>query len=114
MNEKHSHYFRPRKWAAYCLAVLAAAIWRREGYLVRDVLHGVKGWTRNAFDRMQILEHALSIDIEMVVRSYRLRTRRTEFPTREVARGYGETRFCIWPTGKRLLDYLWFELRRED
>ena len=63
---------------------------------------------------MKALDHGLSIDIEMVVRSYKLRLKRTEIATTETLRGYGETRFKIWPTGKRLLTYLWFELKRHD
>jgi len=114
VNEEDEHLVRPRKWAVLGLAWLAALIWRREGYVVRDVLHGFKGWTRSAFSVMKVLDHGLSIDIEMVVRSYKLRLKRCEFPTRELARGYGETHFKIWPTGKRLLAYLWFELNRRD
>ena len=96
------------------LAAAAALIWRREGTWVRDVLHGFKGWKRSAFCRMKVLDVGLSIDIEMVVRAYKLRIPRIEFPTMEISRGYGETHFKIWPTGKRLLAYLWFELRRRD
>jgi hypothetical protein len=96
------------------LAAAAAFIWRREGPWVRDVLHGFKVWKRSAFERMNILDHGLSIDIEMVVRSYKLRLSRIEFPTQELVRGYGETHFKIWPTGKRLPAYLWFELRRKN
>lgn len=114
VNEEDEHLLRPRKWAVRGLAMLAALIWRREGHLVRDVLHGFKGWTRTAFEDMKVLDHGLSIDIEMVVRSYKLQLRRTEFATSELARGYSETHFKIWPTGKRLLAYLWFELRRHD
>lgn len=114
VNEEDEHFLRPRKWAVLGLAWLAALVWRREGYVVRDVLHGFKGWTRGAFTAMRILDHGLSIDIEMVVRSYKLRQKRCEFPTQELARGYGETHFKIWPTGKRLLAYLWFELKRRD
>jgi len=114
VNEEDSQLFRPRKWAVMALAVLAALLWRREGYFVRDVLHGVKAWQRDAFDQMRILDHGLSIDIEMVARAYKLRIPRFEFPTKESARGYGETRFKMWPTGKRLLAYLWFEIRRND
>jgi hypothetical protein len=61
---------------------------------------------------MQILENGLSIDIEMVVRSYRLKLPRAEFATNECGREYGETNFKVWPTGKKLLKYLFFELRR--
>jgi glycosyltransferase involved in cell wall biosynthesis len=114
VNEEDTRLIRPRKWAVYALALGAAFIWHREGPWVRDVLHGFKGWTRSAFARMKILEVGLSIDIEMVVRSYKLRIPRVEFATREISRGYGETHFKIWPTGKRLLRYLWFELRRDD
>lgn len=112
MNEEDAGLWRPRKWAVRGLALLAAMLWKREGYWVRDVLHGFKGWTRDAFARMQVLDHGLSIDIEMVVRAYKLRIKRTEFPTSEIARHYGDTRFKIWPTGKKLLAYLWFEVGR--
>jgi glycosyltransferase involved in cell wall biosynthesis len=112
VNEEDAHFFRPRKWAVIGLAAAAALVWHREGPWVRDVLHGFKGWKREAFNRMKILDVGLSIDIEMVVRAYKLRISRVEFPTQEISRGYGETHFKIWPTGKRLLAYLWFELRR--
>ena len=112
VNEEDSGLWRPRKWAVGGLGLLAALLWRREGYRVRDVLHGFKGWTRSAFARMDVLDHGLSIDIEMVARAYKLRIVRAEFPTAEIARHYGDTHFKIWPTGKKLLAYLWFELRR--
>lgn len=114
VNEEDAHLWRPRKWAVWWLSLLAAVIWRREGHWLRDVLHGFKGWTRPAFARMKILDHGVSIDIEMVVRSYKLRIKRVEFPTSEIARSYGDTHFKIWPTGKKLLGYLWFELGRND
>ena len=114
VNEEDVHLIKPRKWMVSGLSLVAALTWKREGYRVRDVLHGFKGWTRSSFARMHVLEHGLSIDIEMVVRSYKLRMRRAEFPTSEIARGYGETHFRIWPTGKKLLAYLWFELRRKE
>ena len=114
VNEEDAHLWRPRKWAVRALATAAALVWRREGAWVRDVLHGFKGWTRSAFARMKVLDVGLSIDIEMVVRSYKLRIPRVEFPTTEIVRSYGGTHFKIWPTGKRLLRYLWFELRRDD
>lgn len=114
VNEEDSRFFRPRKWAVRTLALAAALIWRREGYWVRDVLHGFKGWTRSAFARMHVLDYGLSIDIEMVIRSYKLHIPRAEFPTTEIPRLHGDTHFKIWPTGKKLLTYLWFEWRRHD
>lgn len=114
VNEEDEHFWRPRKWAVLGLAMAAALVWRREGNWVRDVLHGFKGWKRSAFEEMKVLDVGLSIDIEMVVRAYKLRIKRIEFATSEISRGYGETHFKIWPTGKRLLAYLWFELQRPD
>jgi len=114
VNEEDVHLWRPRKWAVRLLAVLASVVWHREGYWVRDVLHGFKGWSKGAFDRMKILDQGLSIDIEMVVRAYKLRIKRVEFPTCEVSRLHGTTHFKIWPTGKKLLRYLKFELFRHE
>jgi glycosyltransferase involved in cell wall biosynthesis len=114
VNEEDGSLWRPRKWLVFWLGLAASVLWRREGYWIRDVLHGVKGWTRSAFARMKVLDHGLSIDIEMVVRAYKLRIKRAEFPTTETARSYGTTHFKMWPTGKRLLGYLWFELKRND
>ena len=114
VNEEDTHWWRPRKCAVLALATVAALVWRREGVWVRDVLHGFKGWKRSTFTQMKVLDVGLSIDIEMVVRAYKLRIPRIEFPTAETSRDYGETHFKVWPTGKRLLAYLWFELRRHD
>jgi len=111
-NEEDERWLRPRKWMVGALALLAAALWQREGYRVRDVLHGFKGFSRAAFTEMDVLDHGLSVDIEMVARAYKLRLPRAEFPTSEQARPHGETHFKMWPTGKKLLAYLWFELRR--
>ncbi len=112
-NEEDSQFLKPRKWAVLLLAVSAALIWCREGVWIRDVLHGVKAWNRRAFDQMQILDHGLSIDIEMVIRSYKLRLPRCEFPTKELSRPHGESTFKFLPTGRKLLAYLRFELLRK-
>lgn len=114
VNEEDVDFWRPRKWSVLLLAAVAAVLWCREGTWIRDVLHGFKGWKRSAFTRMKVLDVGLSIDIEMVVRAYKLRIPRIEFPTTEIPRGYGETHFKIWPTGKRLFAYLWSELFRHD
>lgn len=111
-NEEDDKVLKPRKWGVLGLATLGALVWRREGHFVRDVLHGYKGFTVAAFRKISPLGHGLSIDIEMVVRSYRLRLRRTEFPVSEIARPHGETKFKILPTGTKLLRYLWHEARR--
>jgi len=113
-NEEDSRAWRPRKWGVLCLARIASLIWRKEGYRVRDILHGVKGFTIESFAKMRILDHGLSIDLEMTVRAYKLRIPRAEFPVQESSRTYGESHFKLWPTARRLLKYLWFELSRHD
>lgn len=112
VNEEDSHLLKPRKWGVAGLAYFVSIIWRKDGYLVKDVLHGVKGWARSAFDRMQILDYGLSVDLEMVVRAYKLKIKRIEFPVVEIERNYGATHFKILPTAKRLLAYMWFEFFR--
>jgi glycosyltransferase involved in cell wall biosynthesis len=113
-NEEDERLLKPRKWAGLALAGLAAMIWRREGHFVRDVLHGFKGFTISAFNKMAPVDYGLSIDIEMVVRSYRLRLKRVEFPTTEVPRLFGETHFGFFPTGVKFAKYLWREANRFD
>jgi glycosyltransferase involved in cell wall biosynthesis len=113
-NEEDNKFLKPRKWAVLGLAHFASLIWRREGYLVRDVLHGYKAFTVSAFKKIDPLDFGLSIDIEMVIRSYRFRLKRTEIPVIEMARSFGESHFKILPTGRKLLKYLWFEFNRKD
>jgi glycosyltransferase involved in cell wall biosynthesis len=113
-NEEDEQFLKPRKWSGFALACLAAVVWRREGYFVRDILHGFKGFTVAAFNQMAPLDYGLSIDLEMAVRAYRLRLKRTEFPTTELSRSYGKTHFQFLPTGINLAKYLWHELNRGD
>jgi len=112
VNEEDSKLFRPRKWFVKGLALLAALLWRRKGNMVWDVLHGCRGMKREAFARIDALPRGLAVDLEMVVRGYRLGLRQTEFPVAEKPRPSGVTHFKAWPTGKALLKYVWFELGR--
>jgi glycosyltransferase involved in cell wall biosynthesis len=107
-NEEDHKLLRPRKWGIRILAMGASLLWRREGWRVRDVLHGVKGFTVDAYRRMHISELGVTVDLEMVVRAYRLRIPRVEFPVVETARTDGHSRFPIWRTGKKLA---WFLIR---
>lgn len=109
-NEEDSRFFRPRKWLVIMLGVIVALIWKREGWRVRDVLHGVRAMTVDGFRAMNPARTGLSIDLETVVRSYRFRLQRAEFPTKEVSRSLGQTHFRILPTGLKLLRYLTWEL----
>lgn len=109
-NEDDDRLLRPRKWGVQALAVVAALLWRREGRRLSDVLHGVKGFTRSAFLRMNPSRSGITIDLEMAIRSYRLRLRRSEFPVHEVRRAWNTTHFRLLPTGMRLAACLWREL----
>ncbi len=113
-NEEDEKLFKPRKWGVLALAHLASVLWRKEGAMIHDVLHGYKAFTVSGFRKMGVLDHGLSIDIEMVVRSYRLHLRRAELPVVETSREFGETRFKILPTSVKLIKYLWWELKRKD
>lgn len=112
VNEEDKNLIKIRKWGVGVLSIVAAYLWRREGDKIKDVLHGFKGWTKSSFDEMQLNQVGVTIDIEMVVRSYRLGISRIEFPTTEKQRTYGETNFKIWPTGKKILKYLYSEIQR--
>jgi len=109
-NEEDDRVFRPRKWGIETLALIAASLWRQHGPMIWDVLHGVKGFTRKAFLEMRPARTGVSIDLEMVVRSYRLGLRCREFPVVESARKWGGTQFKILPTGLKLAAYLLREL----
>jgi hypothetical protein len=111
-NEEDGNFLKPRKWGVQALGRFASFVWRREGWRIRDVLHGVKAFTVDAFRRMKVSETGVTIDLEMTVRAYRLRISRIEFPVIESAGPPGETRFKIWPTGRRLARFLWSELFR--
>jgi glycosyltransferase involved in cell wall biosynthesis len=112
-NEEDSRVFKPRKWFVTGLALTARVLWKREGNTIWDVLHGCRAMTKDAFFAIEPLEDCLSIDIEMVVRAYRKRLKRIEFPVREKPRLHGETHFKAFPTGLLVLRYLMQELGRK-
>lgn len=112
VNEEDSNILKPRKWFVASIAFVAALIWKGSGTIVWDVLHGCRGMRCDAFHAIDALPRGVSIDLEMVVRSYRLGLGRAEFPVTELPRPSGETHFKAWPTGKALLKYLWSELFR--
>ncbi len=110
-NEEDDHFLRPRKWGIRALAMFAAFCWCKRRPIIQDVLHGVKGFTKQAFLEMNPSQAGVSIDLEMVVRAYRLRLRMCEFPVVETVRCGGGSHFKILPTGIRLARFLWSELR---
>lgn len=109
-NEEDNRFLRPRKWGIRALAIFASLCWRREGPMIWDVLHGIKGFSVDAFRRMRISPRGVTIDLEMAVRAYRLKLSRCSVPVQEVPRNYGDSRFKIIPTGKRLAAFLYREL----
>ena len=112
INEEDHQLFRPRKWFVHAVALLAAMLWNRDGPMIHDVLHGCRGMRCDAFERIDPLSRGVSIDLEMVIRTYRHHLRRAEFPIAEKSRLAGKTHFKAWPTGKALLRYLWREVGR--
>jgi hypothetical protein len=113
-NEEDAHLLRPRKWFVLGLGLVARVLWRREGDTVWDVLHGLRAVRVDRLPRIKPLDRGLSIDLELVVRAYKHRLRRTEFPVVERARLHGTTHFRAWPTGLAMLRYLAAELTRAD
>lgn len=112
-NEEDGKILKPRKWFVLGLGLAAKLLFQKEGNTVWDALHGFRGMTVEAFRRCDISDRSPSVDIEMVCRSYKLRIRRIEFPTRESARLAGETHFKAFSTGKKLLRYLVWEIFRK-
>lgn len=111
-NEEDDDWIKPRKWFVLGISFLTALLWRRQGPIVWDVLHGFRGMRKDLFFAIEPLQQGLSVDLEMVARCYRKRYRAVEFPTRESKRIAGETHFKAFRTGKQLLNYLWLEMRR--
>lgn len=112
-NEEDGKFLKPRKWFVIALSGLSALLWwRGGGPVIWDVLHGYRGMWRDAFFATQPLEEGLSMDLQMVVRAYRLGLKRLEVPISETPRLEGMTHFKALPTGINLLKYMWVELHR--
>ena len=109
-NEEDCQLFRPRKWFVLTIAAISAAIWRKEGNMVWDVLHGFRGMRVSSFFEMNPDPHGISMDLEIVIWSYKRRLSRIEFPVVEVSRSYNTTHFKAIPTGWKLLKTLGHEI----
>lgn len=112
VNEEDGKLFKPRKWFVLGLGLLAKILFKKEGNTIWDTLHGFRGMTVNAFKKLEISDMNPSVDIEMVCRSYKFKISRIEFPTKENARIAGETHFKAFATGKKLIKYILWEIRR--
>ncbi|MBL8762945.1 MAG: glycosyltransferase [Phycisphaerae bacterium] len=117
-NEEDGRLLKPRKWFVVGLGLTTALLWKRDRRrgvrqpMAMDVLHGFRGMRRDKFFGIDPIREGLSMDLEMVARAYRKGYRVAEFPSREKPRAHGATHFKAWPTGKKLLKYLWREFRR--
>ena len=109
-NEEDNKIFKYRKWSTLILSNLVSLIWKKNGNKVKDVLHGVKGWKKTAFEKMKILNYGLTIDLEMVLQSYKLKLNRIEFPIEEKEIKGRKTNFPFWSTGIKLLNFLILEI----
>ncbi len=111
-NEEDDHLLRPRKWFVLGLGLVSALLWRRQGSIIWDVLHGFRGMRRESFFAIGPVPDDLTLDLEMIVRGYRKGYRMSEFPVKERRRLSGDTHFAAVPTGWRYFIYLSRELRR--
>ena len=112
-NEEDTHIIKLRKWFVEVIGFISYVIWgsfRKK--ILWDVLHGFRGMRKEDFLSIEPLNKGLSIDLEMVVRSYKKDISYIEFPTQEQTRLHGDTHFKAYATGKLLLKYLWKELFR--
>jgi len=115
VNEEDRFLFKPRKWFVIGLALLSSVLFNRKNKILWDVLHGFRGVTINGYKKMNIKDEGLvTIDIEMVIRSYKSKLKSIEFPTIETARVGGETHFKAIPTGIKIFKYLMIELLRKS
>lgn len=113
INEEDDKLFKPRKWFGLFLALWAMILYKREGNVIWDSLHGFRGVTVSAFDRMNISDMSPSVDIEMVCRSYKNKVKRIEFSTKESNRLAGSTHFKAFSAGKILIKYMLWEMFRK-
>jgi hypothetical protein len=65
------------------------------------------------FNKLSVLENGISVDIEMVSRSYKGGLKYIEFPTIEKRRNHGRTHFPALSSGISILKYLLFEIGRK-
>jgi glycosyltransferase involved in cell wall biosynthesis len=105
-NEEDGKLFKFRKWFVTFLALTTALLFRKEGPVIWDVLHGFRGMTVKGFRIVNPGDYGVTIDLEMVSRAYKHCLRRIEFPTQETARLANTTHFKALPTGWAMLKFL--------
>lgn len=114
-NEEDKHFLKPRKWFVVGLSIFSSFLFNRGSKRIKDVLHGFRGITINGYKKMNLRdEGTVTIDIEMIIRSYKSKLKSIEFPTTEFSRVGGKTHFKAIPTGIKIMKYLKRELSRKD
>ncbi len=109
-NEEDNKIFKYRKWSTILLSYLVSFVWKKNGNSIKDILHGVKGWKKDSFKKMVLQNKGLTIDLEMVIQSYKLKINRIEFPVKEIEIRGRKTNFPFWSTGLKLLKFLVYEI----
>lgn len=112
LNEEDKKIIKPRKWFVLFLGLIAKILFKKEGNTIWDTLHGFRGMTVSSFKKLDISNMNPSIDIEMVCRAYKFKIPRIEFPTKESARIAGKTHFKAFSTGRLLIKYILWEIKR--
>lgn len=112
LNEEDKKLIKPRKWFVLFLGLIAKILFKKEGNTIWDTLHGFRGMTVSSFKKLDISNMNPSIDIEMVCRAYKFKIPRIEFPTKESARIAGKTHFKAFSTGRLLIKYILWEIKR--
>lgn len=114
-NEEDNNVLKPRKWSMLALSLLIALKFRKRGPIIWDVLHGFRGLTLKAYKTLGLKDPgSATIDLEMVVRSYKKRLKCIEFPTTETHRLANTSHFRAIPTGVKFIEYLQREFIRKD
>ena len=113
-NEEDEKIIKYRKWFVLFVALFAKVLFKKDGNTIWDVLHGFRGFTKNAFEKMKISNFKMSFDIESCCRAYKYGIKRIEFPTCEKSRIAGKTHFNAFTTGLSIIKYLMWEIVRKD
>lgn len=108
-NEDDKYLFKPRKWLTMILALVSAIRWRSEGNIIWDCLHVFRGTTVASFNRSKIYKSGQTFDIDQIIKSYKIKSKRIEFPTSEKPRMSGQTHFKTIPFGLKIFKYFFNE-----
>jgi glycosyltransferase involved in cell wall biosynthesis len=110
-NEEDNRWLKLRKWMTLSGSLIIALIWRREGNVIWDVIHGMRGMKVDSFFAIKPIPSGISMDLEIVIGSYKRGYKRIEFPVQEKPNLEGrQSHFKTWPTFSKLGKYLIYEL----